>query len=226
VFSAKHIDSEGKTVITTPGAWTGEPPEDWYTHMIARDESLRRAMTVANQLDPARQVISGMVALEERHFNPIVWQSGFVPRIQAPVYALDFARFFQGDMDSAVHLLIPQLEPSLRHILKAWGADPTKRRDDSTEEDRSLDSIIVNHRNVLVGIMGAPLVDELNRLFNIKPGPALRHDVAHGQMSAGECYAPDTYYACWLLYRICCLFVLEKWDEWVRPGLAIEEPGL
>lgn len=226
MFSAKHVDNEGKTVITTPGTWKGEPPEEWFTHMIARDESLRRAMTVANQIDPARQVLSGMVSFEERHFNPIVWQSAFVPRIQAPIYALGFARFFQGDMVSAVHLLIPQLEPSLRHVLKAWGADPTKRRDDSTEEDRSLDSIIINHRDVLVEIMGAPLIDELNRLFNVKPGPALRHDVAHGQMSAGECYAPDTYYACWLLYRVCCLFVLEKWDEMVRPGLAIEEPGL
>lgn len=226
MMGAKHVDSEGKTVITTPGAWTGEPPEDWYTHMIARDESLRRAMTVANHLDPARQAIIRMVAIEERHFNPIVWQSAFVPRTQAPIYALGFARFFQGDLVSAAHLLIPQLEPSLRHILKAWGADPTKRRDDATEEDRSLDAIMINHREVLVGIMGAPLVDEINRLFNIKPGPALRHDVAHGQMSTGECYAPDTYFACWLLYRISCLFVVEKWDEWVRPGLAIEEPGL
>jgi hypothetical protein len=64
-------------------------------------------------------------------------------------------------------LLIPQLEPSLRHILKAHGGDPTKRRDDATEEDRSLDAIIANHRVELVHILGAPLLDELNRVFNI-----------------------------------------------------------
>jgi len=225
MWSVKHIDNEGKTVANTVGAGSGEPPYDWYLNMIARAESLRRAMVAASNIEPGRLLINDMVAIEERHFIPIVWQSAFVPRLQAPLYALGFARFFQGDFASAAHLLIPQLEPSLRYILKARGADPTKRRDDATEEDRSLDAIIGNHRAELVDILGAPLLDELDRVFNIQPGPALRHDVAHGQMSAGQCYSPDVIYACWLLYRVCCLFLMEKWDEWVRPGLEIEEPG-
>jgi len=221
----KHIDDEGKTVVTTAGAGSGEPPDDWYLNMIARLESFRRAMVAANNIEPVRLRINDTVAIEERHFNPIVWQSAFVPHLQAPLYALGFARFFQGDFPSAAHLLIPQLEPSLRHILKAHGTDPTKRRDDATEEDRSLDAIIGNHRAELVDILGTPLLEELDRVFNIHPGPALRHDVAHGQLSAGQCYSPDVIYACWLLYRVCCLFLIEKWDEWVRPGLEIEEPG-
>ena len=88
-------------------------------------------MVVANYIEPVRLHINQMVAIEERHFNPIIWQSAFVPRLQAPLYALGFARFFQGDFLSAAHLLIPQLEASLRQILKAHGADPTKRRDDA-----------------------------------------------------------------------------------------------
>lgn len=225
MMGIKHVDDEGKTVVNTAGAGSGEPPDDWYLNMIARSESLRRAMVVANYIEPVRLGIYNTVAIEERHFNPIVWQSVFVPRLQAPLYGVGFARFFQGDFLSAAHLLIPQLEPSLRHILKAHGADPTKRRDDATEEDRSLDAIIGNHRAELVKILGAPLLEELDRIFNIKPGPALRHDVAHGQLSAGQCYSPDVIYACWLLYRVCCLFLVRKWDEWVRPGLAIEESG-
>jgi hypothetical protein len=141
------------------------------------------------------------------------------------LYALGFARYLQGDFASAAYLLVPQLEASLRHILKAHGADPTKRRDDATEEDRSLDAIINNHRAELVKILGAPLLEELDRVFNIQPGPTLRHAVAHGQVSAGECYSPDVIYALWLLYRVCCLFLMKKWEDWVRPGLEIEEPG-
>lgn len=224
MMGVKHVDDEGKTIVDTAGAGSGEPPDDWYLNMIARMESLRRAMVVTNNIEPARLTICGAIAIEERHFSPIVWQSVFVPRYQAPCYALGFARFFQGDFLSAAHLLIPQLEPSLRHILKCHGADPTKRRDDATEEDRSLDAIIGNHRAELTEILGGPLLEELDRVFNIKPGPALRHEVAHGQLSAGQCYSPDVIYACWLLYRVCCLFVMNKWDAWVRPGLEIEEP--
>jgi len=225
MMAAKHVDDQGRTVVNTSGTGSGEPPDDWYIHTIGQIEGFRRAMVVANCIEPVRSLIMQTVAIEERHFNPIVWQSAFVPQLQAPLYALGFARFFQGDFASAAYLLIPQLEPSLRHILKAHGADPTKRRDDATEEDRSLDAIIANHRSELVDILGTPLLEELNRIFNMQPGPTLRHDVAHGQMSAGQCYSADVIYACWLLYRVCCLFLMKKWDEWVRSGLEIEEPG-
>jgi hypothetical protein len=225
MMGIKHLDDEGKTIVETAGAGSGEPPDDWYLNAIARSESFRRAMIVANNIEPVRVHICGRVAIEERHFHPIVWQSPFVPEVQAPLYALGFARFFQGDFLSASHLLIPQLEPSLRHVLKCHGADPTKRRDDATEEDRSLDAIIVNHRDELTEIFGAPLLEELDRIFNAKPGPALRHDVAHGQLSAGQCFSADVIYACWLLYRLCCLPLINRWDQSVRPGLEIEEPG-
>jgi hypothetical protein len=50
IWGVKHLDSEGKTVVTTAGAGSGEPPDDWYLGMIARAESLRRAMVVANNI--------------------------------------------------------------------------------------------------------------------------------------------------------------------------------
>ena len=225
MMAAKHVDDMGRTVVGTSGAGSGEPPEDWFVHMISQSESHRRATLVANRIEPVRVHILGEVDIEERHFGAIVWNSPFVPQLQAPLYALGFARFFQGDFLSAAYLLIPQLEGSLRHLLRARGADPTKRRDDATEEDRSIDSIFTNHRAELLAIFGEPLLEELNRIFNVQPGPTLRHDVAHGQLSAGQCYSPDVVYACWLLYRVCCLFVLPAWDEAIAPAIAVEEPG-
>jgi hypothetical protein len=67
----RHIDDEGKTIVNTAGAGSGEPPDDWYFNMIARLESLRRAMVVANSIEPVRLHINDMVAIEARHFNPI-----------------------------------------------------------------------------------------------------------------------------------------------------------
>jgi hypothetical protein len=63
---------------------------------------------------------------------------------------------------------------------------------------------------------------EIDRLFNQRPGPALRHEVAHGQQSAGDCYHPNTYYAVWLIYRVCCLFALPAWDGVVAPVLRYD----
>jgi hypothetical protein len=103
MMGIKHLDDEGKTVVKTAGAGSGEPPDEGYLDMIARAESLRRAMVVANNIEPVRVRINDTIAIEERHFNPIVWQSAFVPQLQAPLYALGFARLFQGDFASAAH---------------------------------------------------------------------------------------------------------------------------
>lgn len=130
MMGGKHVDDEGRTVVHTSDAGRGEPPEDWYLRMIFQAESHRRADLVANSIDPVRSLIAQSIAIEERHFRPIVGVSPFVSRLQAPLYALGFARFL-GDFASAAYLLIPQLEASLRHILKARGADPSKRRDDA-----------------------------------------------------------------------------------------------
>jgi hypothetical protein len=80
MMDIKHIDDEGKTVVNTSGAGSGEPPDDWYVNMIAQAESLRRAIVVANRIERVRLHLNEKVAIEERHFNPIVWQSAFVPK--------------------------------------------------------------------------------------------------------------------------------------------------
>jgi hypothetical protein len=74
-------------------------------------------------------------------------------------------------------------------------------------------------------VSGSSRWRESDRIFNVQPGPTLRQDVAHGQLSAGQCYSPDVAYACWLLYRVCCFFVLPAWDGLITPAIAAEEPG-
>jgi hypothetical protein len=219
MFGIHHVDQEGRTVVRTPSLGSGEPSEEWLAHAIGQSENLRRALVVANSIEPVRWLINSKVAIEERHLDPIVWQSPLVPKTQASLYAIGFTHFFQGNFPSAAHVLIPQLEPSLRYLLKTHGVDPTKRRNDATEEDRSLDSIIINHRAALEGILGVDLLDELNRIFNVQPGPNLRHEMAHGQISANDCYTADIIYACWFLYRLVCLPLVQNWDTWVRPNL-------
>jgi hypothetical protein len=154
------------------------------------------------------------------HFHPIVAASVFVPDGQKPIVALGFARLFQGDLMSAVHLLIPQLEPCLRHILRMNGHDPSVRRDDDTEEDLSLSGIFSRHAPELEQILGAPLSQEMERLYNRRPGPAIRNELAHGKMSASACYTPDAFYGCWLFYRVCCLFALGAWEACIEPTLS------
>ena len=54
-------------------------------------------------------------------------------------------------------------------------------------------------------ILSNAIVADIERVFLKKPGPALRHGVAHGLLHDGSTYSADAIYACWLMYRLCCL---------------------
>jgi hypothetical protein len=224
MLSVAHLDEEGRTATKSAGApHDGEADETWFRHTINQHERIHRARSVMAVIHPARLMIQARFGIEERHFNAIVGISAFVPEDQKPIMALGFTRFFQGDFMSSTHLLFPQLEPCLRHFLKLNGHDPSARRDDATEVDLSLSGLFNRFRTELDQILTLRIASEIDCLFNARPRPAFRHELAHGQISAAACFQPDTYYANWFIYHLCCLLVLPAWDELVKPQLEAGE---
>lgn len=221
MMGVSHVDGDGRTVVKSPGAPVDDEPEEgWFDHTIGRSEGLRRHYVVAALIEPARVLINARFGVEERDLAQMVRISPIVPEGQKPLVVLGLTRLFQGDLMSAAHLVIPQLEPIVRQVLKIAGHYPSKLRDDGTEEDFALSGLFDRFADELAKVLGRPLSEELERLFNRRPGPALRHEFAHGQISAGACFHPDVYYAVWLVFRLCYLSVQRAWDDVVAQGLA------
>ena len=220
MMGVKYSDTDGKTAANSPAAPAfEEPDEDWYKAAINRVESFRRQIVLAGRFEPARLSISSRFEISERHFGAIVAHSGFVRAEQEPLLALGFARWLQGDQRSAVHLLVPQLEPCLRFLLRLSGHDPVVDFDDMTEEDVGLPALLFRFRPQLESVLPADVVYEIELLFHHRPGSALRHAVAHGAIGAGGCFAPDAVYACWLIYQLTCWPLLSRWDAVVAEDL-------
>jgi hypothetical protein len=135
------------------------------------------------------------------------------------IYALGLARFLQGDMMSACHLLFPQLENSLRHVLSDSGFDTSKLDEEMLQEDRSISGLLKNRRDELESVFGVDLIYTIDLLFNFKGGPCLRHELAHGKLASGNCYLHSSIYACWLMYYLVCLPLLPHWTSHVAPQL-------
>ncbi len=68
-------------------------------------------------------------------------------------------------------------------------------------------------RDVLEKILGPAIVFEIENLFDFRGGPNIRHRVAHGLMPAGAFHSSDEIYACWFIFRFCCLPLLAHWDK-------------
>lgn len=219
MMGTKHSDEDGRTAATTPSSDREEPDEDWLKQRINESERIRRQIVVQGSVDPARLTLSQRHNIQERHLAAIVMRSPFIRWEQQGLMALGFTRLLQGDDQSAVHLLVPQLEPCLRHVLRVAGYDPVIDFDDMTEENVSLTAILGGLRPQLEAILPPATVLELELLFDFRAGSALRHSVAHGRIGTGGCHHTDAVYACWLMFQLTCWPLLRAWESVITPAI-------
>ena len=215
MFGTEHLDQDGKVVARTQGGDFGVVNSDTQAldTSVAQNLALSRKVTVAGAIEPARQLIQANFQPAAPPIEFLVEHSPFVPNYHQGIFTLGFVRFFQGDMLSAASLLVPQLENSLRYILKSSGSNPSSIESDLTQDDRSISSLLVHDREKLEQILGVELVFEIDMLFNFRPGPSLRHEIAHGKIPTRHFYSPDLIFACWLIFRITCLPFFSQWKE-------------
>ena len=206
-------DEDGKVVAHSPGLGFEDGDVEAIRQLIVRNESFRRQSIALGLIEPARQRINLEHPLDQCYFRPLVELSWFVPRDCADIFSLGFARFFNGDFISALHILVPQLENSLRNVLKKAGANPSGIKSDMTQENRTLSVMLEKDRETLERIFGSAIVYEIENLFDVRGGPSFRHQVAHGLVSSHRCYEPDAIYACWFIFRLCCLPLFRHWNE-------------
>ena len=214
LMPASMVDEEGKVVAKSPGLAGDEDDSDLALHhLIARIETLRRQSDVQGMIEPARRLIHREHPLDHSDFRLLAEMSPFVPADRGAVFALGFTRFFGGDFVSALHILVPQLENSLRFLLKQAGVEPSAIHSDMTQENRTLSVLLTRHRDSLEATIGAAIVYEIETLFVFPGGPTIRHQVAQGLMSGNDCYGTDAIYACWFIFRLCCLPLFPHWEQ-------------
>lgn len=220
LFATSYADSEGREVARGPSLdFNDSPSEAWYKEHGIRHMQIVRSFRVHGNIEPARRTVLERFSINEQHMMPIVQMSSFVPAGHHHIFALGFARLWQGDYVTAGHLLLPQIENSLRHILQLAGRDSAKIEENGLEGDRPLNILLGYARSDLEAILGVDTVWELDSLLNFRPGPALRHELAHGKMSWNSFYTDEAVSACWLVYLLTVAPLLRYWDSHVAPAI-------
>lgn len=206
LFGSAHLDDEGKVIHRTGSAGFGDPDGSVIAQQIAQSESIRRHISVSGQIEPARRTMTSGHYLSDDVFFALTSQSPFVPQDLAHTFARGFNRFFQGDFTSALYVLTPLLENSLRHVLKSHGHDVTTFNNaGQTQEDRTITALFDGMRSELDAVFGRDITEDISHVFLGRPGPAIRHGVAHGLLHDGSPYSVDAIYACWLIFRLCLI---------------------
>jgi hypothetical protein len=142
----------------------------------------------------------------------------FVSDDRQSLFVTGLLHFFHGGMIEALHILLPQLENSIRHVLRLHGHDVIKLNEDMTQESLGLTQILARLRPELEAIFGDAVVAEFDSLLTYRGGPQLRDRTSHGLLHHWEPFGHNSVYACWLVYRLVCIPLLPHWNE-LAPAL-------
>jgi hypothetical protein len=223
LFSTSHSDDQGRIVAEGPALVDNEPSETWFKEHCIEQSRPRRLYMVRGRIEPVRQTLQERFSIQERHMLAIAAHSDFVPAGHHQIYALGLARLWQGDYATAASLLIPQLENSLRYVLQLVGRDSSKIEEDGMQGDRPLNVLLTHCRADIEEVFGRAMVWEIDALFNFRPGPALRHELAHGKLHWNAFYSVEAITACWLIYYLVVIPTQDVWQTQVVPMLQVPD---
>ncbi|MGO7170135.1 hypothetical protein AB9F47_24130 [Rhizobium leguminosarum] len=215
IFSASFHDRDGKVSYRSPGVdLMSAPTDESLRPSIAQSERIRRQIYAAGDIQTARRLINERYFVTDETFSALLKYSGFVPEGLVRTYSRGFRRFFQGDPVSGLYILTPLLEASIRHVLKGRGHDvSTFDNATKTQQDLTISAMFDQMKPELTEVFGSATVADIENVFLSQPGPTIRHEVAHGLMSDGGPFGPDSAYACWLIFRLCMIPLFPCWKQ-------------
>ncbi len=123
-------------------------------------------------------------------------------------------------MVKAIHLLVPQLEHSIRMLLHRTGEQTSTLDSYGIQKELNLNSLL--YLSKLKEMLGDDLVFTLQGLLVEPPGANIRNGMAHGLMSHGEFFSGSVMYLWWLSTRLCLISGLVRLEEEAGPDRESE----
>ena len=215
------VNAAGRTVARR------DPPDDGETENEAdlRVEMYKVAVmsqVISSQamILPARDQILREHTIRESDLMPLVRDNPFVPAGRAELFARGLHAGFRNDFVVAVHLLVPQIENSLRYILESQGVITSGLDGDGIQDERYLSTTLRSQElaEILEGLLGKDLLFDLRGLLIERHGSNLRNAMAHGLLDYQSFYSGAGIYLWWLTLRLCCMPVIaasiaSQWAE-------------
>ena len=208
-----NVDASGRTTGFVPSSFSdsADDKEAAIRSHLLRHASMMRSLMVQASIEPARQQILQEHYVRVQDFAPLVANNPFVPEGRESLYARGLHAGLEGDFVVAVHLLTPQLENSIRHVLTQHGVI-TSGLDKGIQDVHLLGNML--YRPEMKDIFGEDITFDLQGLLvksETGVGDNLRNEVAHGLMDGRDFYKTHATYLWWLaLHLLCCILLARE----------------
>ncbi len=214
----KHISSE--QIINNDGKLLSIMP-NWTDALINNDDKLLLPHVVKScaniynvKVNIGMYYLLNKVKLSgfdiDAETKRIVENSLFVPQNRRQSFETGLISGFKSDLISAMNILSPQVENSIRQLALICGDSISKINSDYTEEYLSLDGLLNSPK--LNECVDDKLLFNILTVFNSKYGMNIRNLVAHGLFDDDEYNNTYAFFAWWMSLRLCVEFCPFKSD--------------
>jgi Domain of unknown function (DUF4209) len=151
-------------------------------------------------IEPARLALMEEHAVRRRDLHFLVLNNPFIPPGHEGFYIRGLQAGFYGDWLQATHLLVPQIENSIRYVLNQNGVITTTLRN-GIQKEKDINELLPSDE--VKDVLGEDLVFDLRGILIERFGHNLRNESAHGLMPEAAFYDAASVYLWWLILHIC-----------------------
>jgi hypothetical protein len=184
-------------------------------------------------IEPARDQINLEHSVRLKDLLPILSNSPFVPPGREYLFAKGLYAGLTGDFFTSTHILIPQIENSIRYLLQEHQGVRTSGLDNNgiQNEYHLSTTLYPSQCPEITSIFDEDTLFDLQGLLVEDSGSNLRNRMAHGLIDDSGFLHPLMSYLWWVTLRLCCLPILihqqkvEQSDPWVKfAGMFKDDP--
>jgi hypothetical protein len=223
LFSSVLLTNQGR-VAAQRGALLGGTKEEAEAALEAemlRYAAMHQGLIAQALIEPARRRIIFEHEIREGGLRGLLVQSPFVPDGREALFARGLWAGLNGDFMTSTHVLIPQIEHSVRMLLQQANVPASNLKSDGTQEELDLNTTL--RMSQLTPLFGADIQFDLRGLLIEKFGTNLRNRFAHGLMQQHEFQSYEGAYLWYVTLYLCIApLVLPPREEtdWVDQGRA------
>lgn len=208
------VNHLGKVTARQASMFSSDPKEveEAMRQKMLKNAEFHRYCTTQAFIEPARHQIFLEHNAQLSDFLPIVHNNLFVPEGRENIYAQGLLKGLEGDFLTSAHLLIPQIENSIRHILRAKGGITSGVDSNGIQDERSLNDTLFTSE--IQEVFGPDIIFDLQGILVERFGVNLRNKMAHGLMGYSAFFSIDVSYLWALTLRLCCWpLIVQKYQE-------------
>lgn len=223
-FSSGILDYNGKKKAVLPDVYgkNNEIKEDALLAYMEKDSyifiDIDSKVVIAN----VKHTLQSNYEITEQDIRKIVEDSIFVPEDRRVAYTKGLMAGFNNDFLTALSILMPQVDNSIRAFAEMCGEVVYNIKEDNTEELKSMNAVLDLPK--VKECFDESLWFSLNTVFCSKYGLNMRNEVAHGTLNDKYFSSYRALYVWWFVFKLCYMYTRnEKNTYYKRVSQKVEE---